>query len=502
MTPDEANRHALLTPSEMDIADQETIAGGISLIELMDRAGRAVAEIVQAHWSIRPVSVLCGPGNNGGDGFVAARYLQASGWPVRLAYLGSPDRMSPAIAHHAKLFGGIVHPLTPDVLDGAELVIDAIFGSGLSRPISGPAFDMIEHLKKRGIPNCPICAVDLPSGVNGATGEVLGIAASASITVSFCRKKPGHILLPGRSLCGETIVAEIGISDATITRLAPTCFENDPDLWLRSYPWPSLGGHKYQRGEALVLGGERMTGASRLTARAALRAGAGLVCLAVPSPVWSVYAAMTSSVIVQPFDGPEAFEHLLTDKRRTAFAIGPGAGLGATTRRYALAALATGRAVVLDADALTSFADTPDELFNAISGPTILTPHEGEFSRLFDCTGDKLTRARRAAAESGAVIVLKGADTIIAAPNGNAIINSNAPPCLATAGSGDVLAGLITGLLAQGLAPFEAAAAGVWLHGAVGAAIGPGLIADDLPDALPIILRDLKARADQVQGDP
>ncbi len=275
-----------------------------------------------------------------------------------------------------------------------------------------------------------------------------------------------------------------------------TISDNSPDLWLASYPWPDREDHKYSRGHVLVLGGDIFTGASRLSARGAQRIGAGLVTIAAPASVWTVYATALTSIMVQKVESCEDFAALLTDRRKNVIVIGPGAGVGAQTRAHVLAALATRRAVVLDADAITSFAETPEMLLNAISGPCILTPHEGEFSRLFarliDSAGDRVQRARQAAALSGAVVLLKGADTVIAAPDGRVIVNSTAPPDLATAGSGDVLTGFIAGLMAQGLGAYHSAAAAAWLHGEAATEFGPGLIADDLPDILPGILRRLK----------
>jgi NAD(P)H-hydrate epimerase len=290
-------------------------------------------------------------------------------------------------------------------------------------------------------------------------------------------------------------LADIGIPDDVLDAIAPRTYENAPGLWLDRYPWPRAEGYKFKRGHALVLGGATITGASRLVARAAMRAGAGLVTLAAPAPTWAVYAASLTGVMVHSIEGADGFNSLLADTRRNAIAIGPGAGIGAATRQCVLAALATTRAVVLDADAITSFGDRPEALFRAVAGPCVLTPHEGEFSRLFSIKGDKLQRARSAAAQSNAVLLLKGADTVIAAPDGRAIINSNAPPQLATAGSGDVLTGFVAGLLAQGLDAFDAAGAAAWLHGAAGAAFGLGLVAEDLPEVLPRVLQRLNARA-------
>jgi ADP-dependent NAD(P)H-hydrate dehydratase / NAD(P)H-hydrate epimerase len=334
--------------------------------------------------------------------------------------------------------------------------------------------------------------VDVPSGLDGATGAVQGAAAPAAITVTFFRKKPGHLLLPGRALCGELVLIDIGIPASVLGAIASRTHENGPAVWRDLYPWPALAGHKYSRGHALIAGGEIMTGAARLAARSAQRAGAGLVTVAAPASAWPIYAAALTSVIVQPLAHAEDFAGLLADQRRNAILVGPGAGSGAATRDHALAALATKRAVVLDADALTVFGANAEALFAAIGGPTVLTPHEGEFGRLFALTGDKLSRARAAASLSGAVLLLKGADTVIAAPDGRAAINANAPPELATGGSGDVLAGVITGLLAQGLDPFNAACAAAWLHGDAAADFGPGLVAEDIVERLPLALGRLK----------
>lgn len=487
-----SNDTVLLTPAEMSLADRASIAAGVRGIDLMEAAGKAVAEAVRARWSSRPVLVLCGPGNNGGDGFVAARHLTESGWPVQLALLGSRSALTGDAAHHAALWKGAVKPFSPELLDRADVVVDAIFGAGLARPVDGVAREMIDAMTTR---KKSICAVDVPSGLDGATGLVQGAAAPAEITVTFFRKKPGHMLFPGRLLCGVVILADIGTPEDVLVGISARTHENGPELWREAYPWPRADGQKYSRGHALILGGEAITGASRLTARGAMRIGAGLVTLAAPAAVWPVYATSLIGVMVRAFNTAEDFGELLADQRRNAIAIGPGAGVGEGTRQAALAALKAlpnGRAVVLDADALTSFSTDPETLFEAIAGPCVLTPHEGEFARLFDCAGDKLTRARRAAKKSGAVVLLKGGDTVIAEPGGRAIINSNAPADLATGGSGDVLTGFIVGLLAQGLDPFRAAAVAAWLHGETAGVFGPGLIAEDLPEYLPQVLQRLK----------
>ena len=488
VSPDVWHRRALLTPQQMGEADRLTIAGGIPGIELMEKAGQSVADAVSRRWSSQPLIVLCGLGNNGGDGFVAARVLAERGWPVRVALLGAVAALRGDAAEAAARWSYTVEPLTPAALDGAALVLDGIFGAGLTRPVEGIARTVIEAIEERRV---PLVAIDIPSGVDGASGEVRGIAPRAVLTVTFFRKKPGHLLLPGRAYCGETVLSQIGIPDAVLDRVAPDTAANDPVWWLGAFPRPGLEAHKYTRGHALVAGGAVMTGAARLAARAAARLGAGLVTVAAPEAAFPIYAAALTGVIVHPVPGLDAFRALLEDKRRNAALIGPGAGVGAETRDKTLAILGAGKRTVLDADALTSFSEDPDTLFSAIRSPCVMTPHAGEFARLFETTGGKPERARRAARRSGAVILLKGADTVVAAPDGRVAINANAPPELATAGSGDVLAGVVLGLLAQGMEPFAAAAAAVWIHGAAAGRLGPGLVAEDLVEAVPPVLKGL-----------
>ena len=488
-------RAALLTTKQMALADRLTVASGIDGITLMENAGRPVAQAIVQRWTPRPVLVLCGPGSNGGDGFVAARRLAEADWPVRVALLVPRDSLRGEAAHHAALWRGPVEALTPAALDGAELIVDALFGAGLSRALEGPAAQMLAEAAARKI---TIVAVDVPSGLMGDTGASLG-AVPCVLTVTCFRKKPGHLLQPGRSLCGELVVADIGTPASVFDEVMPDTFENGPGLWADALPALRPDGNKYTRGHALLWGGWPTTGAARMAARAAARMGAGLTTVAMPEVALPVYAAALTSVVVSPVARPEDLDRLLADSRYTGLLIGPGAGIGPDTRARVLAMLQSGRPTVLDADALSTFKDDQQTLFKAIAaasaGACVLTPHEGEFKRLFEgmvnLRADKLTRARAAARASGAVVVLKGSDTVIAAPDGRAVVNANAPPTLATAGAGDVLSGMVLGLLAQGMAPFLAAAAAVWMHGAAAARFGPGLLAEDLPDLLPAVLRDL-----------
>nr|WP_268914356.1 NAD(P)H-hydrate dehydratase [Arenibaculum pallidiluteum] len=490
------SRAAILTVAEMARADSAAVAAGVPLQTLMEAAGAAVAEAVGARWSPRPVVVLCGPGNNGGDGFVAARRLAEAGWPVRVALLGVRESLGGAAAAAAAAWTGPVEPASPASLDGAALAIDALFGAGLSRALDGMALRIVQALR---LSRLPAVAVDVPSGLDGDSGAVRGDAAPAAVTVTFFRKKPGHLLLPGRLLCGELVLADIGIPESVLDAVAPSASENYPALWAAAYPWPRIDGHKYDRGHAVVLGGALMTGAARLGARAARRAGAGLVTIAAPADAFAIYAAGDPGTLVTPVRRTSDWSEYIADPRRDALLLGPGAGRTLETRNRVLAALAAGKAVLLDADALTVFEDGPDALFGALSPRCLLTPHEGEFRRLFgDVEGDRLARARAAAARCGAVVLLKGADTVVAAPDGRAAINANAPADLATAGAGDVLAGIAVGLMAQGMEAFEAGCAATWIHGAAAAAFGPGLIAEDIVEALPGVLRELgRARRGQ-----
>jgi hydroxyethylthiazole kinase-like uncharacterized protein yjeF len=491
----------LLTPDEMAECDRLAIAVGTTGIALMEKAGRAVADAVARQPLGTRVIVVAGPGNNGGDGFIAARVLAERGYPVRMLLLGDTAALRGDAAEAARLWARPVEPAKPEAVAGAGVIIDALFGAGLNRPVEGEARAIIEAMNASGL---PIVAVDLPSGINGASGAIMGAAVMARESVTFFRRKPGHVLLPGRMHAGAVRIADIGIPDTALKRVRPQTFANSPELWGCAFPIPRLDGHKYSRGHAVVISGDlSFTGAARLAARGALRAGAGLVTLASPRAALAVNAAASLAVMVRAFDGPDDLQALLGDKRLNAVALGPGLGVGADTRALVEAALDGERGVVLDADALTSFADDPGALFALISSrrrPVVLTPHQGEFSRLFNSSlqtsggQSKLALVRLAAQTSGVIVLLKGPDTVVAGPDGRAAINENAPPWLATAGSGDVLAGMIAGLLAQNMPAFEAACAGAWLHGEAGNEAGPGLISEDLPEALPSICRRLFAQ--------
>ena len=491
---------ALLTVAEMARADALAIAAGTPGIDLMERAGAGIARAIAARWTPRPLVVLAGPGNNGGDGFVAGRLLAEQGWPVRIALSGDRDALKGDAALAAARWDGPTVVFGVAALAGAALVIDAVFGAGLTRPVGGEIHAVLEAADA-GRAKAPIIAVDVPSGIHGDTGAVLGFAPRAALTVTFFRRKPGHLLLPGRTLCGPVEVIDIGISDDVLDTIEPTHFANSPALWGKRFLWPGTDAHKYDRGHAVVMsGGATATGACRLAALAALRVGAGLVTVASPPSALLVHAAHLTAVMIRRVAEASDLAALLADRRLNALLVGPANGVGEGTVAHALVALDGPRGVVLDADALTSFAVTPDRLWQAICSParagaaTVMTPHEGEFARIFPDLGreiPRLDRVRAAASQSGATVILKGADTVVADPQGRVIINDCAPPWLATAGSGDVLAGLIVGLLAQGLSGLDSAAAGIWVHSMAANAFGPGLIAEDLPALVPTALRQL-----------
>src|ERR1700686_1432507 len=445
------------------------------------------------------ILVVAGPGNNGGDGFVAAAELAARGRDVSVILLCERDSLEgdAALAARGWKYPGL--PFNPHAIGKPALIIDALFGAGLDREVKGESREMIEAINANG---ATVLAVDLPSGINGTTGAVMGVAVSATETIIFFRRKPAHLLLPGRIYCGRVRVADIGIDANVLAEIQPQTFENIPSPWPQSFPLPRIDGHKYDRGHAVIVsGGLAATGAARLSARGSLRAGAGLVTLASPRDALAVNAAALSAVMVRAVDAVVEFAGLLSDKRFNSCVIGPGAGLGERPRDFVLAAMSTKRGLVLDADALTSFAEAPDRLFQAIKDShdpqVVLTPHEGEFPRLFSDISNKhplrskLERVRAAAERSGAVVLLKGPDTVVASPQGRATIAANAPPWLATAGAGDVLSGMIAGLLAQGVPAFGAASMGVWMHGEAAREAGPGLIAEDLPEVLPAVFRHL-----------
>lgn len=480
-------RRHILTVAQMTAADAAAVASGAPTSVLMERAGEAVAETVAARFAPGPAVVLAGPGDNGGDGYVVARLLKARGWSVRVEAFGPPT--TPSAIAAAALWDGETSPLSDHAVR-SDLIIDALFGAGLNRPLSVELARLARRLESK--PE-RVVAVDVPSGLSGDLATPLGaVSFRAGVTVTFHRRKLAHVLQPGRSICGEVVVKDIGLSSA------PTdLFENTPDLWLAGYPWPAVSVHKSTRGRLIVVSGEAWsTGAARLAARAALRVGGGLVTMLSPPEALMVNAAHLEAVMLRPFETELELEAAASAVE--AVIIGPAAGISEATLSNVLALARTGAALVVDADALSVFHDDPDELFSVLDRDDVLTPHPGEFERIFPGvlkrSPERVSAARAAATRAQAVVVLKGPDTVIAAPDGRAAVNLNGTSWLATAGSGDVLAGLIGGLIAQGMDSFEAACAGVWIHAACAEEFGPGLISEDLPDLVPMVLKHLQGR--------
>lgn len=487
---DARSLHALLDVASARAIDRAAILSGTPEIDLMERAGAATVSAIVARWSPRPVLVLAGPGNNGGDGFVIGRLLRDAGWPVRLVAVTPTERLKGAAAIAAARWGGPVELLDAAPLEGAALVVDALFGTGLSRPLDGLVLETVRRVNGMVV---PVVAVDIASGIESDSGAILGGAINADLTVTFFRRKPGHLLLPGRDLAGEVIVSDLGVADEVYASIPASLYANHPDLWLHAFPWARATSHKYTRGHAVVLGGTQITGAARLAAHAAQRIGAGLVTIAADPSVLPLYAAWRADLLVLPVRGSDDFRAILKDRRRNAVLLGPGAGADERLRDAIAAALDAAVGLVLDADAFAVLADRKNGLFERLGGQVVMTPHEGEFRRVFGDPAPRLAAARHAAAETGATVVLKGSDTIIASADA-AIVNCGASPDLATAGSGDVLAGLLVGLLANRLPPMLAASIGCWIHGRAGALFGPGLLAGDLPDLVPKVLAELDPR--------
>lgn len=492
--------HELLTPLEMADADRLSIEGGVPGYELMKFAGIGVTEaLAELYPPARKVVVFAGPGNNGGDGFVAALELTRRGYNVTVGILSPPENLSgdaKLAFDDLKNTGIAIEPATVELVLKSEVILDAIFGAGLNRNVDGLPATILNAINQSGK---PVISVDLPSGINGLSGAVNSIAVRADLTITFFRKKTGHILLPGRKYCGKVKVVDIGIDETVLAGIKPRNFRNCPQIWADKFPIPDLEDHKYSKGHTVVFSGpHHSTGAARLCAMAALRCGAGLVTVASPPDAVSVNASHLTSVMIRPLNNVQDVLELLKDERINTIAIGPGFGVGKRTREFVEAVLYSPRSIVLDADALTSFAEDPRFLFNLIAdndhSEIVMTPHHGEFSKLFgECMelDNKIDMARKAAETSGSVIVLKGADTVVANPEGWTAINDNAPPWLATAGSGDVLSGIISGLLSQSISPFDSAKIGVWLHGAAAQRIGPGLISEELIPALKPVIKDL-----------
>ncbi len=485
----------ILGTEQMNQADRMTIDAGTDSYDLMTKAGQAVAKEVSEYLSGQKVTVLCGPGNNGGDGFVAARDLRERGWQVRTACLTETGNLKGDASRAAAEWDGEIltfEQIEPQ--DNNEVIVDAVFGNGFRGDLPDAAAELFHKIKRS---QTPVIAIDFPSGLNGDSGEICEDSLHASMTVTFFRKKLGHILMPGMACCGPVTVHDIGIQNYVLDQTGIAAYENHPVLWRNRIRPKTRYDNKYTFGHMVVLGGPEMTGAALLAAHAGIRVRTGMCTIAGPGETSSIYRSYNPSLIFENCENASMFAEHIRDRRRTAALIGPGAGKDDSEGlRHAIlecCELGEEKGLVLDADALNAFQGRTDELFELLHKKCVLTPHEGEFARLFDDLDDdiKPVRAIEAAALSGAVVVLKGADTVIATPDGRCVIDANGPPSLATAGSGDVLAGMIAGLLAQGLPAFEAACAAAWIQGEAACSFGPGLISADLPDLIPDVLREL-----------
>ncbi len=482
----------ILSPEIMTKVDRAAIQSGIVGYNLMNAAGAAVAACVLKNYSaVTGAVILCGPGNNGGDGYIVARLLHTSGMAVRVYSTVDPSVLKGDALLAFRDWNKLVVPIDDFEVSPGWLVVDALFGAGLERNIGTQLAEVFKHIQAAG---CPVVSVDLPSGVSGNTGQIMGAALRANFTVTFAAPKPGHFLMPGGQLCGAVQVADIGIPQRLIVSHSDSLWLNSPALWAGDLPQPDRNAHKYQRGHLGVFsGGFAQTGAARIAASAGLRAGAGLVSVLSPGSAVAANAAHLTAVMQRKIDNEADLESLLEDRRYSAFVLGPGFGVGEKARKFALMIAESDRKLVLDADGISSFGGQTTSLFNTcVRGETrlVLTPHDGEFSRLFpglyaDSTLSKIDRTRLAAKRSNGVVLYKGADTVVAAPDGRAVINTNGPAWLATAGSGDCLAGIIGALLAQGMAPFAATAAAAYMHGLAGHRAGEGLTAETLVENIP-----------------
>lgn len=551
----------LLTAAQMRAIEQAAIdRGAVTGLELMERAGRGVVEAIFEAWpelekAPHRAVVLCGPGNNGGDGFVIARLLKAWGWEVDVFLYGDPEKLPPdARANYQRweamgpvedLLSGSSEQVDPASKSGdillADIVIDALFGTGLTRSL--PNLPLVREIMSvtsgnnvvsRRVENAPkVIAVDVPSGLCADSGQHLRTSPGmrdrdcfADLTVTFQWAKRGHFLASGPQACKKLAIVDIGLEGSLRPRLGASpppggAVGGGPAVPpgervvevgapVPGYLSKDTTSHKYGYGHALILSGPMgRSGAARLAARGALRVGAGLVTVGAPGSAMMECATQLTAIMLRKCDGAEGLSGVLEDPRLNALCLGPGLGVGEGTRALTAAALAAERATLLDADALTSFAETPQALFDLLHPNTVLTPHGGEFARLFPDIAEtlaapatkgpaysKVDATREAATRAGCTVLFKGPDTVVASPDGRCAINAavydRAAPWLATAGSGDVLAGIITGLLARGLSAQDAAEIGAWLHVEAARAFGPGLIAEDLPEMLPQVFRALE----------
>ena len=485
--------YAILSCKNHRDLDKKTIKKFISGYTLMENAGKVIFKIIKKKFKKqKKIKILCGPGNNGGDGFVVAKLLKEDGYlNINLFCLVTKKKLKGDAKLAAKKFGDNFKSFSNFKISSNDVIIDGIFGSGLKKNISGNLKKIIEkiNLKK------PYCiSIDVPSGINGDTGQVQGVAVKSNDTITFTRKKIGHLLSPGKEYCGNIIVTDIGVNLEKLL-FKPHIFENHPDNWKNKFPWPNQKSHKYTRGFTLIICGEKMTGASRLAARGVARIGCGLLCLGVPKKSFDIYSIENPIALIETVDDENDLNNLLKDKRINTILIGPGLGINKKKLKLILKIIKEKkRIVVLDADALKN---NFKKILLKNRTKIVITPHEGEFTQVLKDLNiknnkNKLSLAIKFVKKTKINLILKGNTTIICSQDGQISINTNSSPFLATGGSGDVLAGMITGLISQGMNIFEACCASVWIHGEIAKIKGPGLIAEDLPEMIPNVLKKLK----------
>ena len=483
----------IVTASEMYRAEESAARAGVSKLELMENACQSIVSEITSRWTPRKTLVLCGPGQNGGDGLGVACLLQQRRWIIDVVRC-FPDKGFEGNAQiMSERWGGPWMDEESVRLEDYALVVDAVLGIGLKRELEPRLSSFFEKINAL---NIDVVAVDIPTGISSGTGDVLGGSLHANLTVTFGWPKPGHFLLPGKDICGQIVVSDIGVTEENLTLEARAIRVNGPNLWLDKIPRIKPEAHKYHRGHSVIIGGgsTNSTGAARLAAEASLRSGSGLATLWVPSDALADYSSAPAAILLEGRAELPQMSEFLADDRKNVVLIGPGCGVSEETRILTKKILSSSKKVVLDADALTSFSANPTILFDLISSDTVLTPHSGEFAKLFKelSYGDKISLTRAAAKTSGAIIIYKGNDTVIAEPGGKAVVNFNAPTNLATAGTGDVLSGIVSGLLAQGCSPFAASCISVWCHSRAASYGGKGLIADDLLQKIPKVFQELE----------
>lgn len=475
----------ILSAAEMKKADAAAIAAGTPAHALVSAAAAGLAGAIENFMPPCRVLFLCGAGHNGSDGFVAAQMLsKKEGWQVRVACLVKKNELKGDAAEAAAAWEGATENLNSNLpVHQTDLIVDAVFGTGFSGSLPPEMVILFDKIRAK---NIPVIAADIPSGIDATSGAIAEGTLKADLTVVFCRKKIAHVLAATRAYLGALQLSAIPVDDAHVAALGTSVFENHPALWLPNFPFPSAETHKYARGHVTVYGGPVRTGAACLAAHAAQVAGAGVVSIACAAEQKTIYSLYRASLMVDVWGSEEDFKSLLRDERANVTVIGPGGGRsGAEAERLRAATLnalsMAGKTLVLDGDVFSVFKNDADTLFRHLSKHHILTPHEGECTRLFgEIKGSKVERARAAARKAGAIVVLKGFDTVVAAPDGTTVVNTNGTPILATAGSGDVLAGLVAGFAAQGMPSFMAALAAVWLQADAARLYGPGLTAEEI----------------------